>query len=101
MSGGIVKAFPSVPATVFAFKAVSAIAAAATVVIGVRLAERARPGRGAFVAAALGLNPVVLFHTVGGGHNDVLVGLAVVGALALWRRRAARGDRGPHPREPW
>jgi hypothetical protein len=86
-SGGIVRAFGSVAGTVFAFKALASIAAAATVVIAVRLAERVRPGRGAFAAVLLGLNPVILFHTVGGAHNDVLVGLAVVGALALWGRR--------------
>lgn len=88
LSGGVVKAFPSVAGSVMAFKALSGLALAATVVITSRLAERVAPGRGAFAAVAVGVNPVLLFHAVGGGHNDVFVGLAVAGALALWPRRA-------------
>ncbi len=38
-------------------------------------AERVRPGRVTFAAAAYGLNPVVLFLAVGSGHNDLLVAL--------------------------
>jgi alpha-1,6-mannosyltransferase len=42
-----------------------------------------RPQRQAYAAAMLGLNPVVLFHTVGGGHVDVLVMLSVAAAIYL------------------
>jgi hypothetical protein len=41
----------------------------------------------------LGLNPVLVVITVNGGHNDALVGLAILGAalLAAKRRPAAAG----------
>ncbi len=45
------------------------------------------PGRVTFALAAFGANPVVLFHTVAGGHNDLLVALAVIVALGLVARR--------------
>jgi hypothetical protein len=43
-------------------------------------------GRRRRAVLAFGLNPVLLFVVVGGGHLDALVALAVVAALALWRR---------------
>jgi alpha-1,6-mannosyltransferase len=46
-------------------------------------ARRIRPSRAAFAVAAFGMNPVVLFQSVGSGHNDLLVALAVAGAFAL------------------
>ena len=88
VSGGIVRAFGSPPAAVAAFKVLAAGALAASVLIAARLGDRDGRGRGAFAAVAVGLNPALVFHTVGGGHNDVLVGLAVVGAIALLPRRA-------------
>lgn len=45
--------------------------------------RRVWPSRAAFAVAAFGLNPVVLFQSVASGHNDLLVALAVAGALAL------------------
>jgi hypothetical protein len=48
-----------------------------------RTTLRERPARAAFAVAAFGLNPVVLFQSVGGGHNDLLLALAVAGAFAL------------------
>jgi alpha-1,6-mannosyltransferase len=87
LSGGLVKLFGSPAATIAAFKILAAVALAGSVLIVASLGERRGPGRGAFPAVAVGLNPVLLFHTVGGGHNDVLVGLSVVGALALLPRR--------------
>ena len=58
-------------------------------------AERVRPGRVTFAAAAYGLNPVVLFLAVGSGHNDVLVALSIIGAVALLtsRRELCGGGR--------
>ncbi len=35
-----------------------------------------------FAAAIVGLNPIVVFHVVGGGHNDMLVALFVAAAGA-------------------
>ena len=54
---------------------------ATTFVIGA-VARRVRPSRAAFAVAAFGLNPVVLFHSAGSGHNDLLVALTV--AVATW-----------------
>jgi hypothetical protein len=42
-----------------------------------------RPDRLAFALAAFGANPVVLFHSVASGHNDLLVALTIVVALGL------------------
>jgi hypothetical protein len=41
------------------------------------------PERTAFALVAFGANPVVLFHSVASGHNDLLVALAIVLALGL------------------
>jgi hypothetical protein len=49
------------------------------------------PERTAFALVAFGANPVVLFHSVASGHNDLLVALAVVVALGL----AVRGRQLP------
>jgi alpha-1,6-mannosyltransferase len=66
-----------------AFKVVIGVASVALLVMVAWLSRRVSPRRAAFAVLLLGWNPVVLFHTVAGGHNDVLVGLAIVGALAL------------------
>jgi len=68
---------------IWAFKAVSGLAAVGTLLLVARTAARMWPGRAPFAAAMVGWNPVVLFHGVAGGHNDLLVGLAVAGGLAL------------------
>jgi alpha-1,6-mannosyltransferase len=44
---------------------------------------------------AIGLNPVLVMHTVGGAHNDALIALCFAGGFVL-AIRAARADRGPH-----
>ncbi len=46
------------------------------------VARRLWPERTAFALVAFGANPVVLFHSVASGHNDLIVALAV--ALGLW-----------------
>jgi hypothetical protein len=48
-----------------------------------RLVHRVRPSRTAYAMAFIGLNPVVLFHTAGGGHVDALVMLAIAAAIYL------------------
>ena len=73
----------SMGAQIVMFRLIAAGASLATLAVVARLARRLRPGRVAFALAAVGLNPVVLFQSVGSGHNDVLVALAVAGALAL------------------
>jgi alpha-1,6-mannosyltransferase len=49
--------------------------------------RRLWPGRTAFALVAFGANPVVLFHSVASGHNDLLVALTSVSALALVVRK--------------
>jgi hypothetical protein len=68
---------------IWVFKAVSGAAAVGMLLLVARTAGRLWPGRAAFAAALVGWNPVVLFHGVAGGHNDLLVGLAVAGAMAV------------------
>ena len=59
-----------------------------------RLMQRVRPSKTAYAVAFIGLNPVVLFHTAGGGHVDALVMLAIAAAIYL-----AATDR-PYPPPP-
>jgi hypothetical protein len=72
-----------VAASIVAFRVVAIAASLATLGVVVRLVRRVRPGRAAFAAAAIGVNPVVLFQSVASGHNDLVVALSVAGAAAL------------------
>ncbi|MGE5227319.1 MAG: hypothetical protein ACM3OO_10645 [Planctomycetaceae bacterium] len=65
------------------YQALAAAAAAGTIVIVGRLLTRVRPDRAVFGVALIGLNPIVVFHVVGGGHNDMLVAFFVAAAVAL------------------
>jgi hypothetical protein len=57
------------------------------VTIGV--ARRVDPRLAAFAGAFIGLNPLVVFDVVGGGHMDALVALCA--ALALWTLCTRKG----------
>jgi alpha-1,6-mannosyltransferase len=70
-------------ALVWAYKAIAGAAAVATILLVARLSRRLWPARAAFATALVAWNPIVLFHGVGGGHNDLLIGLAVAAALTL------------------
>jgi alpha-1,6-mannosyltransferase len=83
VSAGMTGVIRGVPETVFAFKALAAAASVATMLVVVAATRRVAPERAAFAAATIGWNPVILFHGVGGGHNDTLVGLAVAGGVLL------------------
>jgi alpha-1,6-mannosyltransferase len=93
LSAGIARAWSGSPAsTIMAFKAVagaSIIGAALLAARGVRSSGR---GRDAAAAAMVGLNPVIVLHTVGGGHNDALVALCFAGAFALGAHRSRPVD---------
>lgn len=65
------------------FRWTAALASLGTIALIATTVGRAWPTRAAFAVVAFGLNPVVLFQSVGSGHNDLLVALAVAGALAL------------------
>ena len=80
-----------------AFRAVAVAASLGSLWYVVKLVGRVRPQRTAYAAVMIGLNPVVLFHTVGGGHVDVLVMLAVSAAVYLVAA-GATGDGRADPR---
>jgi len=60
---------------------------AALAVLGIAALAATLATRPAFAAAFVGWNPLLALHFGGGGHNDAVMMLLVVGALAL----AARG----------
>jgi alpha-1,6-mannosyltransferase len=71
----------------YRFIAIAAsLATCAAIVWTVRLAW---PARTAFALAAFGANPVVLFHSVASGHNDLLVALSIMLGLGLVLRGRA------------
>jgi hypothetical protein len=72
------------------FRWTAALASLGTIGLIATTARRVLPSRAAFAVAAFGLNPVVLFQSVASGHNDLLVALAVAGALALVLARRER-----------
>jgi hypothetical protein len=72
-----------VGAIVSTFRVIAIAASLATVVVVAGLVRRVRPDREAFAVALVGLNPVVLFQSASSGHNDLLVALAIAGAMAL------------------
>ncbi len=87
VSAVVVRVVESVSAQIVVFRALAVAASLATLATIGGLVRRSWPEREAFALAAFGLNPVVLFQSVGSGHNDLLVALCVVGALALLASR--------------
>jgi alpha-1,6-mannosyltransferase len=83
MSGAITAVFRSIPDVIVAFRAIAVAASLASVWFVIKTVDHVRPSKTTYAAAMIGLNPVVLFHTVGGGHVDVLVMLGVSAALYL------------------
>jgi alpha-1,6-mannosyltransferase len=86
----------SVPVAFWILKVVAALASLGIVALSWKCAERL--GRDpVFVALAVGLNPLVLVHVVGGAHNDALVVLPIIGAVLVSvsgvRAHAARRAR--------
>jgi alpha-1,6-mannosyltransferase len=82
----------SASATILAFKLLAGLAiAAATGFVALTAARTTRPDRAPLAAALVGLNPVLVVHTVGGGHVDALIAapLAAAMAIAVTRPRGA------------
>jgi len=79
----------SAGATILAFKLLAGVAIAAATGFVALAAARIRPERAPFAAALVGLNPVLVVHTVGGGHVDALIAALLAAALAI----AATGPR--------
>ncbi|MFB3738141.1 MAG: glycosyltransferase family 87 protein [Candidatus Velamenicoccus archaeovorus] len=87
VSSWLVRLTSSVAGAIWTFRTLAVAASLATLAVVARVSRRAWPDRRAFAIAAYGLNPVVLFQSAASGHNDLLVALAVVGALALVHAR--------------
>jgi hypothetical protein len=69
-----------VPVAFWTLKSVAALASLGVAALAAQCARRL--GRDpVFVALAVGLNPLVLVHVVGGAHNDALVVLLVLAAV--------------------
>ena len=81
----------SIATSALAYKAIAALASLGTVAL-VWNAARLRGINPVKAAALVGLNPLIVVYGVGGGHNDLLMMLAVVGGVYLvlaHRERAA------------
>jgi hypothetical protein len=72
-----------IPDLITGFQLLAAAASLGTIAIVAGLARRVRRERAVFAVAAIGLNPIVIFHVVGGGHNDMIVALFIAAAAAL------------------
>ena len=70
----------SIAASVVAYKAIAALASLAIVAL-VWNAARLRGVDPVRAAALVGLNPLLVLYGVGGGHNDLLMLVALVGAV--------------------
>ncbi|HSL12023.1 MAG TPA: hypothetical protein VLA82_11975 [Actinomycetota bacterium] len=81
----------SIPSLITGFQVVAAVASLVTTWVVARTVDRAMPHRTAFAVAIVGVNPIVVFHVVGGGHNDMLVAMfvAIAGAALFAHRRLA------------
>lgn len=72
-----------VPAAFWILKVVAALSSLGVVALVWRIAQRL--GRDPLVPAmAVGLNPLVLVHVVGGAHNEALTLLITMAGIALW-----------------
>ena len=72
-----------VPAAFWILKVVAALSSLGVVALVWRIAERL--GREPLVPAlAVGLNPLVLIHVVGGAHNEALTLLLTMAGVLLW-----------------
>jgi hypothetical protein len=83
MAAALTAVIHSLTETIFAFRAVAVGATLGTVWFVYKLMQEIRPTKTAYAVAFIGLNPVVLFHTAGGGHVDSLVMLAIAAAIYL------------------
>jgi hypothetical protein len=70
-------------AHVEAYRTIAIAASLLTCSVIVWTVRRLWPERTAFALVAFGANPVVVFHSVASGHNDLLVALAIAFAFAL------------------
>ncbi len=79
--GGALAVGTSVSAASAFYKSLAAVCT--LVLAGLAAALSSRPG---FAAAAVGWNPLLAIHFAGGGHNDMLMMVPLLGALLLEKR---------------
>lgn len=91
VAAAITSLFHSLTQTIFAFRALAIGAMLGSVWFVAKLVQEIRPSKTAYAVAFIGLNPIVLFHTLGGGHVDALVMLSVAAAayFAATRREVS------------
>jgi hypothetical protein len=82
LAAALTAVFRSITAEIFGFKVIAIGATLASMAIVRSVAERVNPARATYAVAMIGLNPILIFHTAGGGHVDALVMLSV--AAAIW-----------------
>jgi hypothetical protein len=87
LSAGVVLATPDDASAIWFFKFISVAASLAAMWLVIAAAKSVVPTKVAFAAAMVGLNPAVLFHTVGGAHNDTLAGACIAAAALFVVRR--------------
>jgi len=83
MAAAITAMFHSLTQDVVVFRAIAVGATLGTVWFVYRIMQIIRPDRTTYAIAFIGLNPIVWFHTAGGGHVDALVMLSVAAAIYL------------------
>jgi hypothetical protein len=79
----------SIPASVFAYKAIAAVSSL-TIVALVWNGARLRGVDPVKAAALVGLNPLIVLYGVGGGHNDLLMLAPMVAGIVLILQRRDR-----------
>jgi Glycosyltransferase family 87 len=79
----------SIPASVFAYKAIAAVSSLAVVAL-VWNGARLRGIDPVKAAVLVGLNPLVVVYGVGGGHNDLLMLVPMLAAVVLLLQRRGR-----------
>jgi hypothetical protein len=82
-SAAIARWAGSVGTTILAFKALAGAAVAAATGLVALTAVKVRPERAALAAGLVGLNPVMVVHTVGGGHVDAWIAAPLAAGMAL------------------
>jgi len=82
----------SASGTLGSFRLLAGVSAWGAAALAASVAGRRPRGKAAFAAGLVALNPVVVLHTVGGGHADALMAMLIV--AAAWtaaRRSSSRG----------
>jgi len=83
LSSAIVRSVASTGGTIVAFKLLAGLAIGAATALTALAAVQIRPERAPLAAALVGLNPVLVVHTVGGAHVDALIAAPLAAALAI------------------